>query len=72
MVASKPKTVTSRLVLNFPGFEATAPSHQLERLSANGDKFGKVWHEEFSEIDKAEEPENHLAVSNFQTKGKNW
>jgi len=72
VVASKPKTVTSRLVLNFPGFEATDPSHQLERMSANGIKFGKVWNVEFSETDKVEELENHLAVSNFQTKGKNW
>jgi len=72
VAASKPNTVTSRLVLNFPGFEATAPIHQLERMTANGLKFGKVWNVEFNEIDKVEEPENHLAVSNFKTRGKNW
>lgn len=72
MTASNSKTVTSRLVLNFPGFEATDPSRQLERLSANGNKFGEVWNVEFSELDKVGEPENHLTVSNFHTKGENW
>ena len=72
MAVDKPEIVTSRLILNFPGFEATKPAQQLDRLTGNGDKFAKVWNVDFARINLNEEPENHLAVANFQTGGKNW
>ncbi len=69
---SNPKTVNSRLILNFPGFEATNPIRQLERMTGNGDNFAKVWNVDFHRTDTSEEPENHLAVADFLTTGKNW
>lgn len=32
-----------RLVLNFPGFETTSSTHQIERLTAGGAKTAKLW-----------------------------
>jgi len=45
---------------------------QLDRMSGNGDNFAKIWNVNFSRQDVKEEPDNHLAVANFLTKGKNW
>ncbi|MCF6320209.1 MAG: hypothetical protein L3J32_00340 [Rhizobiaceae bacterium] len=67
-----PNQIKSRLILNFPGFEGTTPSQQLDRMAGNGEKFAKVWNVEFSRKDVVDEPQNNLAVANFQTKGKNW
>ena len=72
VAVAKPGIIKSRLVLNFPGFEPTVPVNQLERLSGNGNKFAHVWEVDFSGIDVVEEPDEHLAVANFQTRGKNW
>ena len=72
MAPSKSKQVKSRLVLNFPGFEGTDPQRQLDRMSGNGEKFAKVWNVGFARTATKDEPDNHLAVAEFETKGKNW
>ncbi len=72
MALKKSGLVKSRLVLNFPGFEGTPPVRQLDRMSGNGDKFAKVWNVDFARLSVEEEPENHLAVANFETRGPNW
>ena len=33
----------NRLVLNFPGFETTTATHQIERLTAGGEKTARLW-----------------------------
>lgn len=66
------KAINSRLVLNFPGFEGTSPLRQLERMLGNGEKFAKVWSVNFSQSNLQEEPDNHLAVVDFETSGPNW
>lgn len=71
-MTTKPKIIKSRLVLNFPGFEGTPPSQQLDRMTGNGDNFAKVWNVNFSQKQVLEEPDNHLAVAKFETCGKNW
>lgn len=70
--AAKPGKVKSRLILNFPGFEATNTAHQLDRLTGNGDNFSQVWKFDFSRDDMTPGPDHHLAVANFSTSGKNW
>ncbi len=69
---TKAQSVKSRLVLNFPGFEGTSPTRQLERLTGNGKKFADVWKFIFAPGKVREESENHLALATFETTGKNW
>lgn len=40
---AKKQTISSRLVLNFPGFEKTTLTHQLGRLQHAAQKSGQVW-----------------------------
>jgi len=69
-MASKP--VRSRLVLYFPGFEASNSKSQLGRLQYNAEKSAKVWN--FSHICLPAEggEEGNHAVSICETRGEDW
>jgi len=64
--------IRSRLVLNFPGFEPTAPEHQLDRILGTAQKTGEVWNFTTNRLEVRHEPGRNHAVSEWVTKGANW
>lgn len=58
--------------MNFPGFEATSPRQQLDRIIGNGQKFAEVWNVQFSNQSIEERQEAHAGIAQFQTTGQNW
>jgi hypothetical protein len=69
---SDDQKITTRLVLNFPGFEKTDSEAQLGRLlySANGS--GKAWGFVSERTRTEQEAASHYTVADFQTKGDGW
>lgn len=64
--------VETRLLLNFPGFEATGPAHQLDRIRHSATKTGELWKFSF-ERKTAEFPEGAShAISESVATGANW
>ena len=62
----------SRLVLNFPGFEATNAAHQIERLTAGSQKTATVWNFQTDRKSLDEQAGEHKAVAEFSNSGKGW
>jgi len=72
IVGDYPVHQIKRLVLNFPGFETTSAKHQLERLSAGGQKTAQLW---AFDLERSEIPDDGNALStsvDFTSKSKNW
>jgi len=61
-----------RLVLNFPGFETTSAKHQLERLSAGGEKTSVLWDFKLSLSGIPEEEDVISTAVAFSSKSENW
>jgi len=68
----KPQLVRKRLVLNFPGFEKTSPGHQIERLSAGGQKTASLWGFELESYTAEEFPEDYKTVCSFKATAREW
>ena len=66
------KTVKSRLVLNFPGFEPTTALAQLDRLKHGAQKTGEIWGFKFDRANADHEADANFAVSESTTTGANW
>ena len=62
----------TRLVLNFPGFEATDATHQIERLTAGAEKTANVWNFGVERQSLDVEQTDHKAVANFRSNGQTW
>ena len=62
----------NRLVLNFPGFETTDAVHQIERLSAGGQKTGKLWGFELDAGKISSRSQNHKTAIEFSSKAEKW
>lgn len=64
--------ISSRLVLNFPGFEQTGPDHQLDRILNSASKTGDIWNFKVERLDvRHDETRNH-AISDWAAQGANW
>lgn len=62
----------NRLVLNFPGFETTDAVHQIERLSAGGQKTAKLWDFELEAGKVASKSQNHRTAIEFNSTAEKW
>jgi len=65
-------TDINRLVLNFPGFETTTAKHQIERLSAGGQKTAELWGFELSQGEIRSAGDSNRSVTEFRSSGKGW
>lgn len=65
-------TVRSRLVLNFPGFEATGPLAQLDRLRHSAEKTGEIWSFAYERLSEDVATSSDHAVSEHLSRGENW
>ena len=63
---------TKRLVLNFPGFETTDATHQIERLSAGGQKTAALWGFELEAGRIASKSQNYKTSIDFQSTCEKW
>ena len=61
-----------RLVLNFPGFEATTSIHQIERLSAGGYKTAALWGFELEAAAISQSTNGIKAETSFISKSDAW
>lgn len=62
----------NRLVLNFPGFETTDAVHQIERLSAGGQKTAKLWGFNLEAGKIASKSQNHKTSVEFDLSSEKW
>jgi len=62
----------NRLVLNFPGFETTDAVHQIERLSAGGQKTAKLWGFDLEAGKIASKSQNHKTTIEFESSSEKW
>ncbi len=62
----------NRLVLNFPGFETTNATHQIERLSAGGQKTAQLWGFDLEAGKIAAKSQNHKTTIGFKSTSQNW
>ena len=62
----------NRLVLNFPGFETTDAVHQIERLSAGGQKTAKLWGFDLEAGKIASKSQNHKTSVEFDLSSEKW
>ena len=62
----------NRLVLNFPGFETTDAAHQIERLSAGGQKTAKLWGFDLEVGKIAAKSQNHKTTIEFNSSSEKW
>ncbi len=62
----------NRLVLNFPGFEATTAVHQIERLTAGAGKTAALWGFEVDRDALDDAPQEHKTVAGFVANGSGW
>ena len=62
----------NRLVLNFPGFETTDAVHQIERLSAGGQKTAKLWGFDLDVCKIASKSQNHKTTVEFESGSEKW
>ncbi len=62
----------NRLVLNFPGFETTDAVHQIERLSAGGQKTAKLWGFDLEAGKIASKSQNHRTSIEFNSSAEKW
>ena len=62
----------NRLILNFPGFEATNAVHQIERLTSGGEKTGNLWGFELSRGKISEKSALHKTTAEFAAKADKW
>lgn len=64
--------VKSRLVLNFPGFEQTSSTSQLDRIQHSAGKTGEIWHFDFERLSVHQEPGFNHAIGDCQTQSADW
>lgn len=70
--ATNSKNVRSRLVLNFPGFEQTSATSQLDRIQHSAGKTGVIWQFEFERQSVHQDPGINHAIGECQTKSGKW
>lgn len=61
-----------RLVLNFPGFETTDGVHQIERLSAGGQKTAALWDFTLEQGKISAKSQNHKLSVGFKSTSQRW
>lgn len=66
------KKTIRRLILNFPGFEPTTSTKQIERLTHGGEKAGELWGFELTRKTLETDPASSFAVADFSSKGEGW
>jgi len=62
----------NRLVLNFPGFETTDAVHQIERLSAGGQKTAKLWSFDLHASKIASKGQSHKTSIEYDSSSEKW
>lgn len=67
-----PAIIRSRLVLNFPGFEATGPLAQLDRLRYGAGKTGGLWGFTYERLSAEIVDGSHHAIAESRAQGGNW
>ncbi len=70
--ANTRQDVTTRLVLNFPGFEQTDSLAQLGRLRYGGELTAKLWEFDLSQGDLEHVENSHSTAVEFAAKSANW
>ncbi len=62
----------NRLVLNFPGFETTTSTHQIERLTAGSLKTAKLWDFSVERGEIRDNPQSSKTETTFEARGNGW
>ena len=70
--SADPQEVTTRLVLNFPGFEQTDSVAQLGRLRYGAEQTGAIWGFTISQNELDHGEGSHHTMADFTASGANW
>ncbi len=65
-------SIKSRLVLYFPGFEASDSIAQLGRLKYSADKTSKIWNFNYQSLAAEAVESAHCGILESETSGTDW